>query len=243
MDLIRYESDDPDYGTIKIEDKFLGNEHVRFLTVNGAIETAAYLHPGREYELFSDYLQGFNWAYRIRPDLQKTLLIGGGGFAYPKYYISNYPDKRIDVVEISPMMVRLAHDFFGVDQLIETYDLEATQRMRVFIEDGMRYLKDTDDRYDVILNDAYIGKVFHRGLQSNEGIALSKQHLSDDGIYVMNLVTADKGIWAYSGRRMMRKLLKQFRYAVLLQANEEISPYDRQNCLIFASDRELFTRK
>lgn len=239
MELVKYEANNPGYGKIRIEDRFIGKQLVRLLLVNDAIETASYLAEGREYDLFSDYLKGFNWIFRINPRIQKTLLIGGGGFAYPKYYIHNYPDKCIDVVEMNPNMVELAHDFFGLDDLIRKYDLEQTKRLGIFIDRGERFLRDTEGTYDAILNDAYIGKSFNAGLQSEKGISLIKSHLNPDGIYVMNFVGVLKGVMSGKCKRMIRKLQRHFRYTFIMPASEDVSPYERQNCLIFASDREL----
>ncbi len=239
MELIKYETKNPGYGTIRIEDRFIGKQLVRLLFVNDAIETASYLTEGKEYDLFSDYLKGFNWIFRINPDIQKTLLIGGGGFAYPKYYIHTFPDKTIDVIEMNPTMVELAHDFFGLDQLIEKYDLENTKRLGIFIDRGERYLRETETTYDAILNDAYVGKSFNTGLQSEKGLASIRAHLNPGGIYVINFVGVPKGILSGKLKRTQRRLRKYFRYTFMMPATENISPYERQNCLIFASDREL----
>lgn len=239
MELIKYEVENPGYGTIRIEDRFIGKQMVRLLMVNGAIETASFLTAGKEYDLFSDYLKGFNWIFQINPKIQKTLLIGGGGFAYPKYYIHTYPKKSIDVVEMNPTMVELAHEFFGLDDLIQKYDLENSKRLGIFIDRGERFLRETEKKYDAILNDAYIGKSFNAGLQSEKGLEDVKRHLNPGGIYVINFVGVPKGFFAGKCRRLTRRLLKYFKYTFLMPATEDISPYEKQNCLIFASDREL----
>lgn len=239
MELVKYESINPGYGTIRIEDRFFGKQLVRFLMVDGAIETASYLAEGKEYDLFSDYLKGFNWIFQINPRIKKTLLIGGGGFAYPKYYIHEFPEKSIDVVEMNPTMVELAHEFFGLDQLIASYDLENTKRLGIFIDRGERYLRETETKYDAVLNDAYVGKAFNAGLQSEKGISQVKRHLNPGGIYVVNFVGVPEGIMSGKCKRLIRRLQKYFRYTFLMPASEGVSSYERQNCLIFASDAEL----
>lgn len=242
MELVKYEVENHGYGTIRIEDRFIGKQLVRLLLVNGAIETASFLAEGKEYDLFSDYLKGFNWVFRIQPGIQKTLLIGGGGFAYPKYYIHTFPEKSMDVVEMNPTMVELAHDFFGLDDLIAKYDLERTKRLGIFIDRGERYLKNKETRYGAILNDAYIGKSFNTGLQSDYGIQLVKNHLEADGIYVINYVGVPKGFFSGKCKRLLKRLQRYFRYTFVMQANDALSAYERQNCLIFASDAELATK-
>lgn len=243
MELIKYEAKNYGYGTIRIEDRFIGKQLVRLLYVNDAIETASYLAEGKEYDLFSDYLKGFNWIFRINPEIHRTLLIGGGGFAYPKYYIHTFPEKIIDVVEMNPTMVELAHDFFGLDQLINKYDLENTKRLGIFIERGERFLRETEGKYDAILNDAYVGKSFNSGLQSDRGMASIRSHLNPGGIYVINFVGVPKGPLSGKLKRTERRLRRHFHYTLTMPASEELSPYERQNCLIFASDEELSMAK
>ncbi len=235
MEQIIYQKDLPNYGRITIEETTIGGEAVRWLKVDDAIESVMYLDPDRKTDLFSDYLNGFNWIFQLKPALRDALLIGGGGFAYPKHFLHHHPSCHIDVAEISGEMVTLAREYFGLDELMREYP----EQFGLFVEDGMQYLKETERRYDVILNDAYIGRAFSGGLQSHDGMAAVKEHLREDGIYVINLVTAPKGIFALGGNRLIRRLQKHFKYTFFMTASEELSDYERQNCLVFASDHEL----
>lgn len=229
----------PGYGLVQVFDTSSGHFPVRMLMVDKSVETVQFLDPALQDELFSGYLREFDWIFKLCPDLESTLLIGGGGFAYPRYYVSHYPGVFIDVVEISPLMRKLAEKYFGLSEFLHRPLTDYGKRMSIFIEDGLTYLKRTDKRYDAILNDAYTGRQFNKGLASKEGCLLVKRHLKEGGVYVLNCVTAVKGPRARTGKRVMKRLGEVFRYTFQMQVYDDISPYKIQNCLIFASDKDF----
>ena len=74
------------------------------------------------------------------------LLIGLGGAAIPKFLARHYPDIELHIVEIDPDVVQVARKYFS---------FQPTERMKVFVADGRLFLTQTQERYDVILLDAY----------------------------------------------------------------------------------------
>lgn len=77
---------------------------------------------------------------------QSVLLIGLGGGSLAKYLLNYHPTCAIDVVEIQPDIVSLAHRYFNLPQ---------DPRITIHITDGYSYLRDTQKEYDVILVDAF----------------------------------------------------------------------------------------
>lgn len=221
---------------IIVRNDFYRAAKVRLLLVDDAIETAVFRDPAKKYELVSPYLDQLSYAFSARPGIKKTLLIGGGGFAYPGYYISHYPDRIIDVVEINSEMIRLAREEFYLGDLLEEY---GSERLRIFNEDAFAYLLRSDQQYDFIVDDAYIGRKASGGVRSRDGIRLMRAHLSKGGILAINIVTALKGPRSLHGRRTERMVRSHFRYVTLIPCEDHLGPYEMQNCLIFASDEEL----
>lgn len=82
-----------------------------------------------------------------RPDASACLLVGLGGGAIVRFLNHEFPEMRLDVVEIDPVVVALARDFFGT---------VPGPRTRIFTEDGFEYLRRSPDRYDVILMNAHL---------------------------------------------------------------------------------------
>ena len=48
----------------------------------------------------------------FKPDFQKTLMLGGAAYSYPKHYLKKYKNAEIDVVEIDPELTELARKYF-----------------------------------------------------------------------------------------------------------------------------------
>ena len=136
-------------------------------------------------EMPSSYLRFYHLLRHFKPDFQKTLIIGGAGYSFPKEYQRKYPDKKIDVVEIDPQITQIAKDYFR---------LKENENLRIFNEDGRSFLNQTQEKYDVILVDAY-GSIFSAPFQlaTVEAIRKMNEALADDGVLIMNLISAVKG--------------------------------------------------
>ena len=253
-----YKTRDPLGQSIEVCEGLYNEEHMRLLLVDGAMQSAQYLDPLRPDELAFEYMREFEWAFRLHPSAQRVLLIGGGGFAYPRFFLKQYPEKSIDVVELSPTIVEVARDYFGLRALEAQY----SDRLRVIVGDGHRYLEKlsatfaaTDAsvrvanagdreahtaaeedslRYDAILNDAYIGYKSSASMQASA--QLFHQCLTDGGLYAANMVTALRGLHSIQMRSERKNFQKVFAYTFLMQCDDEISPFVPQNNIFFASD-------
>ena len=274
-----FSTDDPDFGHIEVCEGYYLGDHRRFLLVDDAMHSANFTAEGLETALPFDYMESFNWVYRINKHIKRTLLIGGGGFTYPRYYLDMYPDRYIDAVEISQTIVDISKEYFGLTELEERYG----DHLKVIVGDGNKYLIDLalrinasasnsssktsvsettifnpasidtsnqpdstlnfsvqpkkDLRYDLILNDAYLGHKSSDLLKKSA--ALIKSCLKEDGIYAANLVIPLKGNGAVQPKKDMEIFSEVFNYTILLQCDDEINPYVPQNCIFFASDAPL----
>ena len=82
-----------------------------------------------------------------RPTASTCLLIGLGGGAMVRFLNHELPKMRLDVVEIDPVVVTLARDFFGT---------VAGPHTRIFTEDAVEHLQRAKERYDLILVNAHL---------------------------------------------------------------------------------------
>ena len=53
-------------------------------------------------ELALPYTHFYRLLEYYRPNARRMLVLGGGGYSFPKYALANYPDIHIDVVELDP---------------------------------------------------------------------------------------------------------------------------------------------
>ena len=136
-------------------------------------------------EIVFDYLKYFHLAEHFRPAPSRALLLGGGAMSFPRDYILRNPDSHMDVVEIDPRVVEIARDYF---------DFHDDPRLAVFNEDGRLFLNRAAGTYDAIYVDAFRNSSFvpfH--LATREVVLHMYNLLSDDGVVVVNLISAIEG--------------------------------------------------
>lgn len=96
---------------------------VRLLRVGRSVQSATYVDEDSYAEPVFDYYLAFDLMFEANPHIRNVLMLGGGGYAYPKHLIATHPDTRIDVVEIDPAITRIAREHFFLDKLIEEHGL------------------------------------------------------------------------------------------------------------------------
>ena len=251
----------PEGDCIFVMTKESDEENLRFLVVDDAVQSVSYIQEDRRNELYSPYLRQMSYAFSCRPNIARTLLLGGGGFAYPKFYISHYPDKTMDVVEISRDMVEVSRYLFYLEEMVTQQGMRwedvlpdagrsasdaggesetaRRARLRIYIEDAKNYLLRCAKQYDFIINDVYSGKHESGGLLTEEGMRLVRARLTPGGLYVINAATAAAGPHSRSGKRTERLLKQHFRYVTVMQCDETRPKWELQNFLMFASDEAL----
>lgn len=180
---------DTAYNRVLIHDDHTVNEAdaVRIMQINSETHSAMYLHRD---DLASEYSQYYNFISHFKPNVQKTLLLGGGAYSYPKEYLRRYATATLDVVEIDPMLTELAKTYFG---------LKEDPRLKSYHEDGRVFLNTYQGKYDVILGDAFTSyySVPYQ-LTTKEATQKMFDLLTDDGIVILNTISSiegDKGLF------------------------------------------------
>lgn len=115
----------------------------------------------------------------LHPDPEEVLVIGLGGGATPGA-ISQYEGSNLDIVELSPSVIRAARHFASVNNRVVEQP-----NARVIVDDGRNHLLLGKKKYDVITADLI--QPFHAGsgnLYSQEYFRLAREALAEDGIMV-----------------------------------------------------------
>jgi len=110
--------------------------------------------------------------------LERVLVIGNAGGTIPRAYGVLYPDARIDGVELDPAVTMAGRRFLGLDD---------NPRLRVITADGRPYLERTDERYDLVIVDAYRQPYIPFYLTTKEFFELVRAHLEPGGIVALNV--------------------------------------------------------
>jgi len=131
------------------------------------------------------YTRYFRLAEHFVPQMKRMLVLGGGGFSFPKYALAHYPDVRVDVVELDPGVTTLARDYF---------ELKDHPRQRIIAEDARTFLNRNGEAYDAILCDTFNSHYaipFH--LTTLEAAQRMHAALASNGVALVNLLSALSG--------------------------------------------------
>ena len=212
-----------------------GDDLVRVMNVRGTMQSATYLEDWRCYDLVFDYTKAYNHMFDAALPIRNVLMLGGGGYSYPKYLISHYPDLAVDVVEIDPTVTAIAQRYFFLDRLIVEYDTETTGHLQLICDEARHYLEGCDKRYDVIVNDCFSGMHFAEGLATLEASYLYHRHLTQDGIFLSNVIASLEGDRSKMLQRIAATLARVFRHVYVI-AGQPDNPSNCDNNVIIATD-------
>lgn len=215
---------------------------IRVLEVDGAWESATYISEGYAEPVF-EYHRLYNRLFEARPMATDFLMLGAGGFSYPKYLLAHTHDTTIDAVEIDPEVVSLAKRWFYLERARAEFD-PADTRLRIFTEDAAGFLRGEPaarKAYDVILNDVFGGDSPDGELATAEGVRLVRSHLAKDGLYVLNVVSALEGPRAAALEQASSALTQEFAHVYLIACSPDEPTIKDNNVLIACDDACRFT--
>lgn len=171
---------DGKYEKITIKDDIYEGRPTRFFMQDKSLSGAMFLDTDDYRDMTYGYTKYYS-LYKILDTKPTNLLVLGGGiYTVPKALQSELPEAIIDVVDIEPMLLDLAQQYFNVIP---------TDKLNTYTVDGRRFLQESDQRYDFIFSDVY-SSLFSIPYQFTtiEFFNLAKDHLEEDGIFVANLI-------------------------------------------------------
>jgi len=138
----------------------------------------------------------------------RALVIGGGGYTFPRYLEAKYPEAQIDVIEIDPHLTELAHRYLG---------LSRQTRIRSFNDDARWFLMNFPERgvYDFIFGDAFNDLSIPYHLTTKEFSALLRSLLKPDGLLIANVIDDfHKGLFMPSYVRTLQEVFGRGKVAL-----------------------------
>ena len=113
-----------------------------------------------------------------RRPVERALVIGSAGGTILRAYAEFYPRIAIDGVEIDPEVSEAGRRFLGLGE---------NRRLDVITADGRPFLELTDERYDLIVVDAYKQPYIPFYLATEEFFALARERLNPGGVLALNV--------------------------------------------------------
>lgn len=232
-------SHDTEYWSVRIYNSSKNWENIRILNIDGWFESATFTDEGRRYDLVFDYTKYYDEMFEANIDVNDVLLIWWWGYSYPKYYISHFKWKKMDVVEIDGKITDIAKKYFYLDNLIQEFDLMNNKRLNLINEDGRTYLNNNKKLYDAILNDAFAGDNPAKTLTTLENIKNIKKSLRENGLYLTNIISSLEWNKSKFLRAEVNTLKKVFNNVYIIPCRSDEDLYNSQNVMVIASDDDL----
>lgn len=204
------------YYTIKVTKDF-ESPNVLVLTLDHLIhssvdpEDPTFIHYKHEH-IQMELLQ----AARARTAAPNVLLIGGGGYTFPRFAKELLPETGMDVVEIDPGVTRVAYERLGLkrDYGIRDYNMDGRQ----FVAE-----RTPPQHYDLVVQDAVNDLSVPWHLLTKEYNDSVKRTLRPDGVYLLTVI--DSIEYGKLWRAAMATLRQTFPHVTLIASGR--IPADR----------------
>lgn len=159
---------------------------IRTLSFNGSMETKmSRMNPLQGHFEYTEY---FHMPWLWNTNLKRVLMIGLGGGSTQRSYQHYYTNVFVDTVELDPVVVRVAKDFFRT---------VPTPTHRIHTDDGRIFLRRTTNLYDAVIMDAYAttryGSSVPPHLTTVEFFQLARQRLTPQGVLAYNIIGQMEG--------------------------------------------------
>lgn len=155
---------------------------LRFGDADGDTQSTVSLRDPRSVPM--EYIRHAASALAFTVRRRRSLVIGLGGGTYPMLLRRSFPAMAIDVVELDPLIRRVASQYFGFVE---------DGKLRVRIADGARFMHRAQRRWDLIFLDAYGAAGIPEALGSEAFFADVARSLAAGGIAVANIADINAG--------------------------------------------------
>lgn len=150
---------------------------------------------------------------------ERMLVIGNAGGTVARAFGELYPGVAIDGVEIDPEVTEVGRRYLGLDD---------NPRLEVHTADGRPFLELSDERWDVIVVDAYHQPYIPFYLATVEFFQLVRDHLTPGGVVALNVaaVPGDELLSEAIGSTLLAAFPQAWRWKPL-RFNELMLGFDR----------------
>jgi spermidine synthase len=201
----------------------LDDGDLRTLSFNGSWETKMSIsHPLTGHFEYTEYFQ-MPWLWNT--NIHRVLMAGLGGGSTQRAWQHYYTNVLVDTVEIDPVVVSVAHQYFGVTE---------SSNLVIHTNDARVFLRRSTNNYDVILMDAYAttqyGSSLPKHLTTKEFFEIANQRLGTNGVLAYNVIGQIRGQRANIIGALYRTLKEVFPQVYLFPV-----PVESQNVVMIAT--------
>ncbi len=160
----------------------------------------------------------------------RVLVIGGGGYTFPRCAKTLIPSCSMDVVEIDPGVTAVSYEKLGLDPAlgINSHHMDGRQ----FVAE-----RAAESAFDLITLDAVNDLSVPAHLLTLEFNREVKRTLTPNGIYLLTVI--DIPAYGQLWKAAVRTLKETFSHVVVLSGAEKWEPENQSVLVIYASDSPL----
>ncbi|MBM3345304.1 MAG: methyltransferase domain-containing protein [Betaproteobacteria bacterium] len=188
---ILYEKDSL-FGRVTVKEDEAGLRSLHFGR-DGARQTV--VKPGDPDHLELPYARVAMIGLAMTEHVRRVLVVGLGGGSLPSFLRKQYPAAEIDAVDIDPVVIEVAKEFF---------EFREDGRMRAHLADGRGFIEAARRPYDVIFLDAFGSDSVPERLTTVEFLRAVRQALTPGGVVVGN-------IWGPYANRLYHSMVRTYR--------------------------------
>ena len=188
-------------------DVFESPEFGRFLTLDGYM-----MLTERDEFIYHEMIVHVPMA--VHPAAKNVLVIGAGDGGVIRE-LCRYPEiEQIDMVEIDPLVVAVCREY-----LPQTACSLGDERVRIFYEDGLKFVRSKSNQYDLIIVDSTDPFGPGEGLFTKEFYGNCYKALNEDGVMVNQHESPFYADDAIACQRAHKRIVESFPISRVYQAH------------------------
>ena len=218
------------YFCIKVRERDIAGREVRVLYLDALLHSYVditdplFLHYSYE-KVFGDIAT----TVAHKDPKMDSLFIGGGGYTMPRFLEVSYPESSVEVVEIDPEVVEVAHEYLALPR--DTSIISYTEDARTKLQELPL------GKYEFIVGDAFNDVSVPYHLTTLEFNEMVHGLLAEEGVYAINVVDR-----MYTGRflrSVVHTLRQTFERVYVLRDDTQWHDDQRYTFVVVASDEPV----
>ena len=182
-----------EFNTIVVTEDLQGIRTLRFAD-HGARQSV--VKRGDPDFIALPYAKAMHVGLAVPDDPKRVLIVGLGGGTIPQFLRHHFPQLNIDVVELDPAVVRVAKRYFG---------FQTDERMHAFVDDGRKFIEQSEPVYDVIYLDAYGADSVPLALTTREFLEATRKALRPGGAVAGN-------VWSSGSNKLYHSMIRTYQH-------------------------------
>ena len=150
----------------------------------------------------------------VHPDVKEVLVVGGGDGGVVRELIKYDAIEKIDVVEPDPLLVEVCRKY--IPEIAGSLN---DDRVTIYHEDGVRFIRSKGDAYDLIIIDSPNPFGAGEGLFTKEFYGNCYNALHEEGVMINQNESPFYTEEAFQCQRMHRRILETFPICRVYQAH------------------------